>query len=150
MKIRGTVAALAALITLAAPLPARAAPQDEALARMVLTAHWQGEELQYTRDDPAAAILAYGRALTLDPDHLASLLGRAEALRKLDRHGAALTDLYRAIALGADWTGYLMRARSRQATGDTAGAIDDYRRVLAEYPAHGAARETLHALGALP
>src|SRR5690606_9162436 len=136
-----SLAALAAIAALAALVPARADEEPSNLRRLVLAAHWQGEELQYSRDDPAAAIVAYNRALELDPDHMISLLGRAEALRKLQRHEAALPDLDRALALGADWTGHLMRARSREVMGDIVGAIADYRSVLAEYPGHGAARQ---------
>jgi len=62
----------------------------------------------------------------------------------------ALADLDRAIALGADWTGYLLRARTRQELGDAAGAIADFRRVLEENPQHTEAREALAGSGTLP
>jgi len=125
-------------------------PDGELRARAIEAAYWYGEELQYSQDDPVGAVEAYGRALALDPDHVFSLLGRAEALQKLDRHHDATVDLDRAIALGADWTAHLLRARSRQALGDVDGATADFRRVLDENPEQAAAREALDATGARP
>lgn len=150
IRISISLAALTAVAALNAPVPLHADEASSEIRREVLTAHWRGEELQYAQNDLTGAIAAYDRALQLDPDHLVSLLGRAEALRKLQRHQAALSDLDRAIALGADWTGYLMRARSREAMGNTTGAIADYRSVLVEYPGHTAARQRLAELDGLP
>ena len=118
--------------------------------RMVIAAHMYGEELQYSSESFAGAIGAYSRALELDPDYMTSLLGRAEASGVLGRHEEALADLDRAIALGADRTGYLLRARTRQELGDAAGAIADFRRVLEENPQHTEAREALAGSGTLP
>lgn len=131
-------------------LDAGLVPDAETRRRMASAAHQYGEELQYSSESPAAAVDAYTRALVLDPDGLPSLLGRAEALQKLDRHDDALADLDRAVALGADWTGRLLRARSRQALGDADGAIGDLRDVLGQNPQHAGAREALAALNALP
>ena len=125
-------------------------PDAPTRARMVIAAHMYGEELQYSSESFAGAIGAYSRALELDPDYMTSLLGRAEASGVLGRHEEALADLDRAIALGADWTGYLLRARTRQELGDAAGAIADFRRVLEENPQHTEAREALAGSGTLP
>jgi tetratricopeptide (TPR) repeat protein len=125
-------------------------PDEQTRERIVFAAHRYGEDLQYSNDNPAAAIDAYTRALALDRDRLSTLLGRAEAAGKLDRHEDAIADLDRAIENGADWTGYLLRARSRQALGDISGAIADFRRVLEENPEHVGAREALAKLRALP
>lgn len=121
-------------------------PDEATRTRMVTAAFFYGEDLLYEADDPEGALWAYDRALALDPDHVPTLLDRAEAARRLDRHAEALVSLDRAIALGADWSGYLLRARSRQALGDVAGAIADYRQVLAENPGHSGARAALEAL----
>lgn len=125
-------------------------PNKETRRRMAVAAHSYGEKLQYSEQAPARAINEYTRSLALDPDYLPALLGRAEALQKLNRHDGALTDLDRAIALGADWSAYLLRARSRQTLGDKAGAIADFRRVLEENPKHIGARKALADLSTLP
>ena len=118
-------------------------PNRQTRERMVVAAYWQGEHLHYSNDDPAAALGGYTRALTFDPGYAPALLGRGEALQKLNRHGDALVDLERAIGLGADWTGYLLRARSRRARGNVAGAVADFRRVLEENPGHAGALRAL-------
>lgn len=125
-------------------------PDQEARERMVIAAHMYGEQLQYSSDRPAAAVPAYARALTLDPDHVPALLDRAEALQKLERHAEAIVDLDRAINLRADWTGFLLRARSRRMLGDETGAIADFRRVLEGHPGHIDAREALDDLSVIP
>lgn len=125
-------------------------PNRQTRERMVVAAYWQGEHLQYSNDDPAAALGAYARALTLDPGYAPALRGRGEALQKLGRHRDALVDLDRAITLGSDWPVYLFRARSRRASGDLAGAIADLQRVLEENPGHAGARRALDELGASP
>jgi tetratricopeptide (TPR) repeat protein len=126
------------------------APDEPTRRRMVIAAHLHGEDLQYSRSDPAGAVGAYARALALDPGYAPALLGRGEALQKLGRHRDALLDLDRAIASGADWTGHLLRARARQALGDVAGAVADFRRVIEENPGHAGARRALAELAALP
>lgn len=125
-------------------------PDAPTRERMVIAAHMYGEELQYSSENFPGAVNAYTRALALDPDHAPALLGRAEALQKLDRHDEAFVDLDRAIRLGADWTGYLLRARSRQTLGDMPGAIADFRQVLEENPEHIGARQALAELAAQP
>jgi len=125
-------------------------PDRPTRARMAAAAQLYAEELQFSNDDPATAMKAYDRALALDPDTLPALLGRAEAALKLGRPRDAQADLDRAIGLGADWTGFLFRARARQALGDTAGAIADFRRVLEDNPQHSGARAALADLGAAP
>lgn len=118
--------------------------------RMVIAAHMYGEELQYSSENFPGAVNANARALALDPDHAPALLGRAEALQRLDRHDESLVDLDRAIRLGANWTGYLLRARSRRALGDMPGAIADFRQVLEENPEHIGARQALAEMAAQP
>lgn len=81
---------------------------------------------------------------------MSALLGRAEALQKLDRHAEALADLDRAIDLEADWPGFLLRARSRRMLGDVTGAIADFRRVLQDNPGLIGARAALDDLGVTP
>ena len=125
-------------------------PDRQTRERMVIAAHMHGEELQYSSENFPGAISAYSRALALNPDHAPALLGLAEALQRLDRHEEALADLDRAIALGADWTGYLLRARSRRALGDMPGAIADFRQVLEENPEHLGARQALAEMTARP
>jgi tetratricopeptide (TPR) repeat protein len=118
--------------------------------RMVIAAHMYGEELQYSSENVPGAVDTYARALALDPDHAPALLGQAEALQKLNRHDEALVGLDRAITLGADWTGYLLRGRSRRALGDMPGAIADFEQVLEENPEHFGARQALAELAAQP
>ena len=118
--------------------------------RMVIAAHMYGEELQYSGQNFPGAVDTYARALALDPDYAPALLGQAEALQKLNRHDDALVGLDRAITLGADWTGYLLRARSRRALGDMPAAIADFRQVLEENPEHFGARQALAELAAQP
>ena len=125
-------------------------PDAPTRERMVIAAHMYGEELQYSSENFPGAVNAYARALALDPDHAPALLGSAEALQKLDRHDEALVDLDRAVRLGADWTGYLLRARSRRALGDMPGAIADFRQVLEENPEHLGARQALTEMVAQP
>jgi len=127
-------------------------PDPDLRARMVDAFHLYAEEVHFAPAQPQfqGAILAYERALGLDPDHLNSLPGRAGAYLGLGQHAAAIADLDRAIALGADWTGHLMRARARLGLGDGDGAIADFRRVLAENPGHRRARDALVSLGVAP
>ena len=125
-------------------------PDAPTRARMVIAAHMYGEELQYSSENFPGAVNAYARALALDPDHAPALLGRGEALQRLERHEEALVDLDRAVRLGADWTGYLLRARSRRALGNIPGAIADFRQVLEENPEHIGARQALAEMTARP
>ena len=125
-------------------------PDAPTRERMVIAAHMHGEELQYSSENFPGAISAYSRALALDSGHAPALLGRGEALQRLDRHEEALVDLDRAVRLGADWTGYLLRARSRRALGNISGAIADFRQVLEENPEHIGARQALAEMTARP
>ena len=125
-------------------------PDRQTRERMVIAAHMYGEEPQTSSEDFPGAVNAYTRALALDPDHAPALLGRAEALQELDRHDDALVDLDRAISLGVDWSGYLLRARSRRALGDVPGTIADFRQVLEENPEHFGDRQALADLAAQP
>lgn len=125
-------------------------PDEPTRRRMVAAAYLRGEAMQYSKDDPAAAAAAYSRALALDPDHAPALLGRAEALQKAGMPGAALADLDRAIARGADWTAHWLRSRSRLALGDVAGAAEDLRATLRLNPGHAGARRALEELPAQP
>lgn len=118
-------------------------PDRQTRERMVIAAYLQGEARQYSDDNPRAAVAAYRRALALDPVHVPALLGRAEALQKLDQHETALVDLDRAIHHGADWTGFLLRARSRRVLGDEAGAVADFHEVLRANPGHVGAWQAL-------
>lgn len=107
------------------------APDAPTRERIVIAAQMYGEELQYSSESFAGAIGACSRVLELDPDYMTSLLGRA-------------------IALGADWTGNLLRARTCQEPGDAAGAIAGFRRVLEENPRPTEARKALAGSGTLP
>lgn len=118
----------------------------ETTARIVSAAFLYGGELLYSADNAEDALRTYDCGLALDPDHLPTLLDRSAAAQRLDQHAEAMRSLDHAISLGADWTGYLMRARSRQALGDIGGAITDYRQVITDNPGHTGAMVALEEL----
>lgn len=119
-------------------------PMTDAIReRMLNAAYIYAEELQFSAVKPEAAIDAYTRAIELDPDHMRSHLGRGQAYLTLQQFELACKDLGRAITLGADWTGYLMRARCHDGLADTEAARSDYEMVLKQYPGHLAAKRAL-------
>jgi tetratricopeptide (TPR) repeat protein len=81
--------------------------------------------------DDRRAVTAYGRALDVKKDHVPSLLGRAEAQRRLGRRGEARADYEAALADDPDDAATRLRLASllREA-GDTDGSLRAVREVL--------------------
>ncbi|HVO13414.1 MAG TPA: sulfatase-like hydrolase/transferase [Vicinamibacteria bacterium] len=95
-----------------------------------------------TAGDTAAAEEAYREALRLDSTSLDAGNGLALVLVNTGRAATAIPLLERIVALAPDFYGaWLHLGMARQATGDTAGAAEAYRRVLAAPPSAAAPRE---------
>lgn len=81
--------------------------------------------------DDRGATLAYGRALERKKDHVPSLLGRAEAYRRLGRRAEARADYEAALVADPDDTATRLRLASLlREGGDTDGSLRAVREVL--------------------
>jgi len=84
-----------------------------------------------TQDNAAGAVTDYGEALTLLPEYLPALCGRAGAYRSLHQYELALRDLDKALATPSQSPAlvlsalYAQRGAVYRAMGDTARAIPD-------------------------
>ena len=116
---------------------------DELKRSMAHTAYMYAEELQFSDVELKGAINSYTRAIALDPDHMLSYLGRGQAHLARKEFDQACKDLDRAVTLGADWPGSLLRARCREGLGDTQAARSDYEAVLKLNPHHTGAKKAL-------
>jgi len=77
------------------------------------------------------ALADFNRALDLDPQNAGTLLNRGDVYAAREKYTPALDDYDNALYLDRDNVeGYRKRATVREITGDTMGAVADYRRYL--------------------
>jgi protein O-mannosyl-transferase len=92
------------------------------------------------------ARIAFSEALRLVPNKQSSFLARGLAEFKLADYAAAEADFVKGANLAPDPSAAYWVGRSREAMGNTTGAIDAYRRTLAMQPSMTEAKEHLDAL----
>jgi protein O-mannosyl-transferase len=92
------------------------------------------------------ARIALSEALRLVPNKQSSFLARGLAEFRLGDYASAETDFVNGANLAPDPSAAYWVGRSREALGNTAGAIDAYRRTLALQPSLTEAKEHLDAL----
>jgi len=116
------------------PLP----PLVDGGARMTGEAwHRRGRALE-NKGDPQGALLAYGRAIALDPRAWRSLNNRGNVLKALGDLKGALADFDRAILIAeGDPAPYINRAHLRRRFGDVKGALADIDIAVASHRSGG-------------
>jgi len=92
------------------------------------------------------ARIALSEALRLVPDKQSSYLARGLVEFRLADYAAAEADFVKGANLAPDPAAAYWVGRSREAQGNTSGAIDAYRRTLALQPSMNEAKEHLDAL----
>jgi tetratricopeptide (TPR) repeat protein len=88
----------------------------------------------------------FSQALQLAPGKQSSLLARGMAEFRLNNFGAAEADFIAGANISPDPAACYWAGRSREAQGNTSGAIEAYRRTLAQQPDMPEARQHLDAL----
>lgn len=111
---------------------------------------WTGEAEQYLRQADGLlysqgrldeAVVAYDRAIDLDPKLVQAYIGRGEAYRRLGEWDKAIADAETAMRLDpgsfcldsgrfCPWGAYHQRAQARMVLGDYEGAVADLSRVI--------------------
>jgi len=85
--------------------------------------------------DPEGAFDGFENALSINPDHIKSLVNRGRVLLELEQPTAALTDLQHAWDLDQDNVQVLrVLARALAAAGDADSAMNTYRDLLRDHP----------------
>jgi tetratricopeptide (TPR) repeat protein len=101
--------------------------------------------------DLDAAAVSFGHAIERAPEVLNSYTDRAQVYLKLGKAREALRDCDAALAISAAFPlGYYVRGLAREALGETAEAIADYRRHVSLDPDSGLGKGALARLGETP
>lgn len=90
------------------------------------------------------ALADYGKVLQIDPTHEGALTNRALINMELENYDAALADLNKRVEMDSkNWQALFDRAYCKGLKGDNAGAIADFKKVIALNPDYAAAYANL-------